>query len=111
MALLYYENLDLQRSPERVLRQVDYGLRDVAGYLTRSIDYLKSHAVLRASWRRLGRAELTDLSAEERAAGVWIELDNPADARRDDERSLAAFFDDDVRSVHDRVDRPDGRDG
>jgi AAA domain len=110
MALLYYENLELQR-PERVLRQVDHGLRDVAGYLSRSIDYLKSHAVLRASWRRLGRAELTDLSAEARAAGVWVELDDPEDAGRDGEGALAAFFDDDVRCVHDRVDRPDGRDG
>ena len=110
MALLYYENLDLQR-PEIVLRQVDHGLRDIAGYLSRSIDYLKSHAVLRASWSTLGRAELTDLSADERAAGVWVELDDSEDARRDDEGALAAFFDDDVLSVYGRVDRPDGRDG
>lgn len=108
MAILYYENLNLQR-PETVLRQVDHGLRDIAGYLSRCIDYLTSHAVRRASWRTLGRAELTDLSAEERAAGVWVELDDPEDVRRDDEGALAAFFDDDVRSVYDRVDRPDSQ--
>jgi hypothetical protein len=110
MALLHYENLNLQR-PEIVLQQVDHGLRDVAGYLSRSINFLKSHAVRRASWRALRRAKLTDLSSEERANGVWVELDDPQGARNDDGDALAAFFDDDVRSVYDRVDRPDGKDG
>jgi hypothetical protein len=74
--------------------------------LSRPIEHLRSHAVRRASWRALGRAELSDLSDDERAAGVWVELDDADGADLDDGKAVAAFFDDDVRWVHDRVDRP-----
>jgi AAA domain len=110
MALLHYANLDL-RSPDVVLKQVAYGLRDITGYLSRSIEYLKGDAVRRASARELNRAELADLSEEERGAGVWVELDDPPDMRGDDDRALAAFFDDNVRSVYERVERQGRIDG
>src|SRR6202044_3045323 len=95
MALLHYENLNLHR-PEIVLRQVDHGLRDVAGYLSRSIVSPKSHPVPHPSWPALEPAPVTDLSSEERATGVCTELDDPPGARNDGDDSLAAFVDDGV---------------
>lgn len=110
MAILHYENLQLPQ-PELVLRQVFYGLGDIAGYLTRAIAHLERHAVLRASWRELGAEELDDLPEPERLAGLWVELDDAEGSRYDDGKALQAFFDDDVSGVYDRVDLPPARDG
>lgn len=110
MALLHYANLPLSK-PENVLRQVYHGLKDVSDYLNRAIAYIEE-TVLRAAWRPIGPDDVDPPSGEDRTAGVWIELDDAADARRDDDgRSLRAFFADGVECIYERVDRPspDGR--
>jgi hypothetical protein len=105
MAYLHYANLDLHR-PDIALRQVFYGLKDITEYLKRSISYLEEHAVLRVSCRVLTAEELTDLHAEERESGVWVEIDDLDEDSSGGERALKAFLDEHTERVYERVEKP-----
>lgn len=105
MAYLHYANLDLHR-PDVALRQVFHGLKDITDYLRRSINYLEEHTVLRVSCRVLRPEELTDLDAEERELGVWVEIDDLEEDSSGGERALKSFLDEHTDRVHERVEKP-----
>ncbi|NOK21206.1 AAA domain-containing protein [Corallococcus carmarthensis] len=105
MAFLHYANLDLHR-PEVALQQVFYGLKDIADYLKRSIDYLEENAVLRVSCRTLAPGDLNDLESAERTAGVWVEIDDLDGDGSGGERALKDFLDEHTERVHERVEKP-----
>lgn len=101
MALLHYQNLNVQR-PDILMKKVFFGLKTFYDFLYRTKNYLESDAsVKRLAWMP---GVLPNDDDTERTRGFWVRLEEPKDRPNEPESTFRAFMDENVRDVFDLTD-------
>ena len=103
MALLYYRNLGVHR-PDILMQRAFDELKIFSDFLTRTRNYLESHAAVKRLACRPGGTPANGNHANGRDddddAGVWVQLTEPPDRPNEPEATFRVFLDENVREVY-----------
>ena len=119
MALLNYQNFEVRRNPDRLLKDTFYGLKLFYDFLSRTKRYMESdEAIKRLAWKE-GQAPERKVPAEgvdennneyeklksvgPKTEGVWVQLIEPKDRPNESEATFRLFMDDNVHELYDLI--------